>query len=225
MSNRPHPRARQRRAVTRADAPTLSRRTLLVGLGAALAVIAIVAVVISATTDDDKEVAGLQQTRPVEVTGTALAVLPESGTDPAIGATVPQLTGASFDGTAVSINNDGEPKVVLFIAHWCPHCQAEVPVITRWIGDKGEPPGVSLYAVATGTTSSRPNYPPSAWLDDERWPIVTLADSTDYKAATAFGLSAYPYFVAISGDGKLVARVTGELTTDQLDQLVAQARG
>ena len=32
----------------------------------------------------------------------------------------------SFDGTPVEIAPDGKAKLVVFLAHWCPHCRAEV---------------------------------------------------------------------------------------------------
>ena len=38
-----------------------------------------------------------------------------------------------FEGDAVAITNDGRPKIILLFAHWCPHCQNEVPVVTEWL--------------------------------------------------------------------------------------------
>jgi len=52
-----------------------------------------------------------------------------------------------------------------------------------------------------------------------------MADSADQKAAEAFGLPAYPYFVAVDGAGKVVARSTGEITTDEFAALAAKALG
>jgi len=45
------------------------------------------------------------------------------------------------------------------------------------------------------------------------------------KAADAFGLSAFPYFVAVDGSGKVVARTTGEITTDEFTNLAAKSLG
>ena len=80
-------------------------------------------------------------------------------------------------------------------------------------------------AVATSTTSTRPNYPPSSWLAKAGWKAPTLADSEDGKAATAFGLNAFPYFVAVDGSGKVVARTTGEITTDEFANLATKSLG
>ena len=74
-----------------------------------------------------------------------------------------------------------------------------------------------------GTSPNQPNYPPSAWLADESWPTPVLADSTDSAAAKAFGLPGYPYFVAVDRTGRVVARTSGEITTDQFAALAQQA--
>ena len=62
----------------------------------------------------------IEETRPVTVSGAPLPPIPEAGQDPVVanGVTMPDLVGASFDGTPVSITNDGRPKVILFLAHW-----------------------------------------------------------------------------------------------------------
>ena len=40
----------------------------------------------------------------------------------------PPSPASDFDGDDITIGaDDGTAKVILFVAHWCPHCQAEVP--------------------------------------------------------------------------------------------------
>jgi thiol-disulfide isomerase/thioredoxin len=160
----------------------------------------------------------------VRVRGAALPPLPE-GDDPAIGTPAPQLRGTVL-GERGSIRIPAEgAKIVMFVAHWCPHCQREVPVITKWIDDNGAPEGVDLYAVSTGVAEERGNYPPSAWLAEEGWPVRTMADDESNSAATAYGLTAYPFFVVTDKDGNVVFRTSGELTTEQLESLVTVAGG
>jgi thiol-disulfide isomerase/thioredoxin len=196
---------------------------LWIGVAAVVLVLAVAAVV-SGGDDDKQTAAGVEETRPVTVTGTPLPQLPREGADPGLGKEIPDLKGQSFDGTPVSITKDGKPKLVLFVAHWCSHCQKEVPLLAGYL--KSNPlQGVDLSTVSTSVASNSPNYPPSAWLDEEGWTYPTLADSEDKTAADAFGLSAFPYFVAVDASGKVVARTTGELTTDQFAALIAQARG
>jgi thiol-disulfide isomerase/thioredoxin len=160
---------------------------------------------------------------PVEVSGEALPQLTSTEGDPAAGLTFPTLTGTDLDGDPMTIGGSDRPTLVVFLAHWCPHCQREVPVIQEWVDAGNLPDDVDLVAVSTSIDASRPNYPPSAWLADEGWTAPTLVDP-DGSAAVAAGLSGFPFFVAIGPDGTVVTRVSGELTTDQLDQLVALSR-
>jgi thiol-disulfide isomerase/thioredoxin len=231
MSNKITPRASTARTSTRRTGVrpstarhnqqrTASRRAVLAVVGGALALVAIVAIVISATSGTSD--AG-PQTQPVEITGAALPDLTDPANDPAVGLPAPELHGRSFDGSPVEIVNDGRAKVVMFVAHWCPHCRAEVPRITSWLAESGMPTDVDLYAVSTGVSADAPNYPPSSWLQDEGWPITTMADDAESTAAAAYGLQSYPYFVVVDGAGNVVARTSGELTQSQFQQLLQTA--
>ena len=149
---------------------------------------------------------------PVEVSGKSLPAFKDSVDDPAVGKTMPTVTGVSvFDGSPVVIKPTGKPQLIVFVAHWCPHCQAEVPRLVA-LAKEGKFKGADITAVATGTLASAPNYPPSAWLKRVGWPFPVMADSTTTAAAQAFGLTAYPTFVLVNGDGKVMGRSAGEAT-------------
>jgi len=158
------------------------------------------------------------------VLGEALPRSPDAGPDPALGLDAPGLAGQAFNGERLVIPEGDGARIVMFLAHWCPHCQAEVPRIVDWLEASGLPEGVDLYAVATGTDETAPNYPPAAWLAREGWPVATLVDDPDGTAASAFGLSGFPYFVAVGPDGTVVQRTSGQLTEAQLVALVDAAR-
>ena len=200
---------------------------LWIGTGGLVVVLALAAILSSSGGGDKKKqvAAGVEETRPVTVTGTALAKFDPKGDDPAVGQAAPELKGQSFDGKPVEIRNDGRAKLVLFVAHWCPHCQREVPLLTDYLKSHSLPNGVDLYTVSTGVSAKSPNYPPSAWLDKEGWKAPVLADSDKQEAADAFGLSAFPYFVALDGSGKVVARTSGEISTDDFVALAQKALG
>ena len=205
----------------RRDAPAPVRRgprIPVVGIVLALvAVLAVVAVIATRSGGGGGAGANLAQTRPVQVTG---APLPAAN-DPAVGKGAPELRGASFDGSPVAITGDGKAKLVVFVAHWCPHCQREVPVLVRWLQDGKLPASVSLYVVSTAVDRARPNWPPSTWLGEAGLTAPVLADDAQGRAASAYGLSAFPFFTAVNTGGKVVARDSGELTPAQLDQLAA----
>jgi hypothetical protein len=112
------------------DQSTSKTRTFLIfGVAAAFVLIAgVIAVLISGGNDTDP-VAGtptadgtaavaISESRPVTITGDSLPAMPEQGTDVALGAPMPELSGQSFDGTPVEIKNDGRPKIILFLTHW-----------------------------------------------------------------------------------------------------------
>jgi cytochrome c biogenesis protein CcmG, thiol:disulfide interchange protein DsbE len=221
----PADRNRSAATVRKAQAPS-SRKWLVPAIVAGVVLLAaIIAIALSGGDDSDNaDTAGLEQIRPVEVSGTALPMFPGNETassDPALGQPIPGVSGQSFDGTPVTIGATGNPQMLLFVAHWCPHCQAEVPVLSDWMNAGGLPDEVELTTVATGTSADAPNYPPSEWLAEYSWPSPILADSSDQAAANAFGLPSYPYFVLVDGEGNVVARATGELTTEQLDAAMA----
>ena len=131
--------------------------------------------------------------------------------DPAIGKTVPTLKGRSLTGEKVTFKSDGTPRVLIFLSHSCPHCQAEVPVIVELAKD-GKLDGVEVQTVTTNTSEDLPNYPPSEWLEDEDWPFEPiLADDAKLRAFFGLGGEAFPYFVFVDADGKVVARASGEL--------------
>lgn len=203
----------------------------IIGIVVALVVVVAGAVaIISATGSDDSHdtmstsPSGVveAQNRPVVVTGNPLAPLAEDGSNPMIGTTIPTVTGQSFDGTAVTIE-PGTPTLVLFVAHWCPHCRIEVPRLVSWASDGGVPSGVDVIGVSTAVTDQRDNYPPSNWLRDESFPWPVMADGPNNEAAGAFGVSAFPFFVLYDADGKVALRTSGELDTSQLTGMITAA--
>ncbi|MEZ5349442.1 MAG: TlpA disulfide reductase family protein [Microthrixaceae bacterium] len=214
---------------------------LMIG-GAVAAVVAIIAAVVIfwPSGDDPADAASgtgaeaasnaSQQNATVTISGEDLPPMPDSGglladpaEDPANGLVVPTLTGESFDESEVVIGAaDGEPKMVVFLAHWCPHCQAEVPAIQQWIDSGGLPEGLEVYSVATGQDASQPNYPPSNWLASESWSPKVLLDDEAQSAAASWGLTGYPYFVMVDADGKVWQRGSGEIPIEEIDRLAQE---
>ncbi len=189
----------------------------------------------SATADSGAAAAknSKQETATVTVEGEDLAAYPQDTTtlladpakDPAVGQVIPTLKGQSFDGSDITIGPDGEPQLILFVAHWCPHCQKEVPLIQQYIAEGKLPKNVQVRTVSTGVDQSKPNYPPSRWLSREGWQPQVLLDDPSGTAATAFGLPGFPYFVMVDADGRVVQRGSGEVPIDQLDAALQALAG
>jgi thiol-disulfide isomerase/thioredoxin len=208
-----------RQRTSDAAAKQRRNRVALWGGLAAVVVVAIVVALVAGGGGDDNASATKYETAPVNASGTSLPRYdPTKSPDPAIGETIPTITGKSvLDGSSITVgpNTTDKPRAIVFVAHWCPHCQAEVPRLVA-LAKSGAFDGVDVVAVATGTNPDYPNYPPSAWLQKVDWPFPVMADSANGSAATAYGISAYPYFVLVDAKGKLAGRATGELTPDQI---------
>ena len=220
-STRPRP-VRAAPPAPRRRRPDRSRKVLpvVVGLVGAMAV---VAVLIGITMAPSDTVSIQSQTGEVRLAGAALTPYTPGAADPSVGRPIPEVRGYTFDNQPLAITPAGGARIVIFVAHWCNHCQAEVPRIVDWLA-AGRLPGVELVAVSTGVDANRPNYPPSEWLEREDWAIPTITDDTDGTAAQAFGLTGYPYFVAVKADGTVAARASGELPLEQLQALIGAAK-
>ncbi len=154
----------------------------------------------------------------VTVDGATLPVFEAGTNDPAIGTAGPVLSGADVDGNPVTIGGPGEPRIVLFLAHWCSHCQAEVPRVTDYLAENEV--DVEFLSVVTSSNATAPNYPPSVWLEREEWPVPTLYDDAATTAGTAYGLSGFPFWAILDADGVVQSRFSGELSTEQLQSVI-----
>ena len=214
-----------------------SGRWVIIGVVAAIVVALLIAVLAGGDSSDnspsipatdvlnpDETSGGTAENQPVQVDGTMLERLPDGVTDPAIGMPAPALMGAGFDGSPVNVTpGDGGPYMLVFLAHWCPHCNAEVPRLIAWQESGAVPADLKVIGVSTGVASDRPNYPPSQWVVDKGWPWPVMADSENMDAAAAYGLSGYPFFTIVGADGNVKVRISGEVEVDALNEIVTDA--
>lgn len=192
------------------------RKFPIIPVAIGVAVVALVATVIL-TFDGDERPEDAFGT-PV-ITGSPLFAFASGAADSAVGLPAPRVQGADFDGTPVAIGDDGRAKMIVFLAHWCPFCQQEVPEVVRWVEARSLPEGVDLYAVITGTDRMRANYPPSQWLEREGWEAPILVDDEATTVARSFGLNAFPFWVFVAADGTVWGRTSGLLGVSVLDDV------
>ena len=100
------------------------------------------------------------------ITGSDLSLYNPEAPDQSVGAIAPEVTGTDYNDQLVAIEHDGNPKAVLFLAHWCSHCQAEVPRVQTWLNETGGVPGVEIVSVATAYNPAQGNWSPEDWLTD-----------------------------------------------------------
>lgn len=182
---------------------------------AVVAVLAVVAVVFAGNTEPGSEYGEPQ----------VQGQLPQMPSDAAVdtsatGQPAPIVIGADFDGNEVRIENDGRAKAIVLLAHWCPHCQNEVPEVQAWLESGGGVDGVDLYSVATSMNSSGDNYPSSEWLDREGWTVPVVVDDQDDSVYIAYGAGGFPFWVFVNSDGTVAARAAGRIGIDQLEQFM-----
>ncbi len=198
-------------------------------IGVVVLVAVAVGVALLASRDAEREQSDVPQVSDVSIEGVPLPPFDGQEPDPAMETVAPAFAATTFDGVEVSVlPGDGTAKVIGFFAHWCPHCQRELPRIADWLTANPLPAGVELIAVSTAVDASRGNYPPSAWFEEEAWPATVVRDSSENEIGEAYGLRGFPYTVAVDASGRVVARVSGELTDSAWEFLldfVAPAAG
>lgn len=198
--------------------------TLAVGVVAVLAAVFGV-VALTTSSDEDASLEGASEFQNVVVVGDPLPKFGD-GADTAIGMTAPVLEGFGFLGNEVT-TTPGTPMLLVFLAHWCPFCQKEVPVLVNWDSSGTVPDNLDVIAITTGTDEAQPNFPPSVWLANEKWPELwpVLVDNKDQTAANTFGLAGYPFMVLVGTDGKVLWRNSGEISAEALTEAVNAALG
>ncbi len=149
--------------------------------------------------------------------GTQLAPLPDAGGDPAIGTASPVVEGERFDGSAITIGGPtDQPTLYVFLAHWCPHCNDEIPKLIELDDEGGFPADLEVIGISTGADPSGSNYPPSTWLEEKDWPWDVMADDENLTAIQVFGGNSFPYAVIVDADGTVLSRRSGTGSTREI---------
>ena len=179
-------------------------------------------------TTPDGNAAGDEGSQPVDITG---EYLPTFSGDPfdAAGMVAPVVSGFDVNGDPITIDAAADgPYMLVFLAHWCPHCNREIPRLLEWQANGGVPAELKIVGVATAVSPDGPNYPPREWLAAKEWAWPTLLDQSTGNgdagvAAQAYGASGWPYFVIVGADGLVKVRGAGEMAIEQLQSMVDDA--
>ena len=163
----------------------------------------------------------------VAVTGDALPQMPESGEDPAVGKAAPTISGYDLAGRPAKIDpgSDGKATMVVFLAHWCPHCNYEIPVLNEWKEKGLMPPNLRVVGVTTASRPDQANWPPTKWLVAKKWTFDQFADSEKQDAAAAYGVGGYPFLVFIDAAGNVTSRTSGEVPVEKISEAANAAAG
>jgi rhodanese-related sulfurtransferase len=223
MSNRPNPS--RDKAATRAAKPAATNATESKPIWQspplwAITFVLIVAVVSGILAVNNKMPVAGQETGFAEIIGDPLPLFDTP--DTAIGTTAASMVAGTFEGQRVQLGHDGVGRVYAFVAHWCPHCQREVPNLVSWMEGTELPEGADVVVVSTSVSATADNYPPSAWLEREGWTGTALVDSGDGALALGYGLTAFPFWVAVDANDKVIFRAAGEISETTFRGLLDQ---
>lgn len=202
---------------TTPTAPPRSMTGIIIALAGGLVVVLLIVAVLFGNSE-----VGAEYGDPT-VEGQGLPIMPPNQTidATAAGLEYPSVTGQDFDGSTVTIaNDDGRAKAIAFLAHWCPFCQQEVPLIQDWIDTTGGDPDVDIYTVSTSMNSGRDNYPPSAWFEREGWTSPVIRDDNQNSVLLNFGAGGFPFWIFVNSDGTVALRTAGLLETEQFVQIL-----
>lgn len=171
-----------------------------VGITAALAI-----VVVSLSGRGDG--AGPSRTNDVTVSGPA-----RSG-PLAVGDSIPDFSAPSLAGGRVAWSDHaGRPTVLSIWAPWCPHCQVELPILDRVVG---EFPDVSLVTIVTAI-GDQPGPTPDGYMADHGLTFPVAVDDRPGTLGHAFGITGFPTLYFVGSDGTVVDYATGEVSEEQL---------
>lgn len=242
MANRQRAEARRKAAAKAAKSEGGGSKLWIWVTVGVVAVIAVVgAVVVLGGGDEDGAADGGSDTtaeqttssfpdsQPVTITGEPLPSYEGGAADSAVGLTAPRLEGSDFQGDPVVVDGaENGPTMLVFLAHWCPHCNAEVPVLLDWKNSGAVPADLNVVGIATAAAESAVNYPPADWFSSKgwSWPVLVdekLGEGEAGMAAVAYGATGWPYIVVIDGEGNVTARASGEKTVAEIEALVATA--
>ena len=158
---------------------------------------------------------------PPVITGTPLPAFTGTADDPAIGMAAPAVQGSDQQGAPVAIEPNGRVQMVIFAAHWCPHCQREIPIIQDWVDGGGLPDDVDIVTVSTGDRAHR------AELSAGRLVRARGLDSADHRRTRPARSPRPTVSRAIrtssssTAAGNVFARFVGEIPIDELERILA----
>ena len=102
------------------------------------------------------DLTNLPVSQPISVVGDALSPYDVAQSpDPSVGLVAPLISGLDFQGDAIAVDPSANgPYMIVFLAHWCPHCNAEVPRLLDWKGSGAVPTELNVIGVATADRKS-----------------------------------------------------------------------
>jgi thiol-disulfide isomerase/thioredoxin len=183
-----------------------------------LVIIAVVAVIVATYLAD-------RATRQPRKGVLSVAAGNSAGRSTLAGKPAPEMTLKDLDGKDLSLAQyKGKVVLVNFWATWCEPCQVEIPWLIE-IQQKYAAKGFTVLGIAMDEEGASVVTP---WVGKERFDVNGTKSQMNYPivigsdaAADKFGgLLGYPTSVLISRDGKIVKRITGIISKEEISNSI-----
>ena len=192
---------RQTKAERRREQERRAARQRLVWI--VVAVVAVIAVVGALLLSGGGEEGDGQTAAPAD----AVSIDRATGPQLEIGDQVPAFSAPGLDGGTVSWGDyEGSPTVLVVWASWCPHCQAELPILVPATQARE---GIELVSVTTAI-GQNPGPTPSEFLADEGLTMTTAVDDDAGTLLQGLGVSSFPTVYYVNADGTVANVSIGE---------------
>ena len=140
---------------------------------------------------------------------------------PLLGRLVPDETVTTLEGETLALRDlAGRSVIVNFWNTWCVPCRREVPALERFWARHGNDPDLVFVGIVRDDTEGAVR----DFVEERRWDWDIVFDPGE-RTALAFGTTGQPETFAIAPDGLVVGRRVGEASAQDLEQLLALARG
>jgi peroxiredoxin len=145
--------------------------------------------------------------------GTVTIQADSDGQPLSVGEQVPAFTAPSLDGGTLSWQQfAGTPTVLAVWTPWCPHCQAELPVLDAVAADF---PAVRVATVVTAV-GERPGPGPQQFLDRKQLDLPVAVDDAAGTLARGLGVQVFPTMYLVGADSRVLGAAQGEVGADAL---------
>ena len=137
----------------------------------------------------------------------------------------PEVTLKDLDGKDLALSQyKGKVVLVNFWATWCEPCQVEIPWLIE-IQQKYAAKGFTVLGIAMDEEGAKVVTP---WVNKERFDVNGTKSQMNYPivigndaAADKFGgLLGYPTSVLITRDGKIIKRITGIISSEEISKSI-----
>ncbi len=144
-------------------------------------------------------------------------IFPEKRTEKA-----PDFTAADMNGSEISLSGyRGKTVILNFWATWCPPCKAEIPELINFEKNISGKNAVLIGINADSGGNSKDSVKEYIREKGINYPVIPDPGG---RISNLYGIKTLPSTIVISGDGKIVLRHTGAVSTNWLESQLPDKR-